>query len=65
MKILMPDDAKESPPLRRCERYCGAEGTFEMRKVQLTHNMRSGEWQGPYWVCAKCREHLRGFFRYA
>lgn len=57
--------AATSSPLRRCEEYCGVEATSEMRRVQLTHNMRSGEWQEPKYICPKCRERLRGYFRYA
>jgi len=57
--------AVRTPPLRRCEEYCGTEATFEMRRVQLTHRMRSGEWQSPKWICPACRIRLRGYFRYA
>jgi len=54
-----------APPLRSCEEYCGTESSFEMRLVQLTHRMRSGEWQAPKWICPACRARLRGYFRYA
>lgn len=52
-------------PLIRCEEFCGTESKSEMRRVQLTHNMRSGEWQAPKMICPKCRKRLRGYFRYA
>lgn len=59
------DDPVEAPPMRRCEEYCGVEGTWEMVRVQLTPSMRSGEWQEPKWICGKCRVRLRGHFRFA
>ena len=47
----------------RCDQVCGAEGPG-MREVQLTHSIQSGVWQHAQWICLKCRERLRGYFRY-
>ena len=54
-----------TPPLHRCEEYCGNDDASGTRLVQLTHRMRSGEWQAPKWICPPCRARLRGYFRYA
>lgn len=52
--------------LVRCEQHCGTEAIRAlMRRVQLTHSMRSGQWQEPIWICTACRTRLRGYFRYA
>lgn len=36
----------------------------DVRMVQLTHAMQSGQWQEPKQVSKSCREHLPGLFRY-
>lgn len=35
-----------------------------LRVVRLTHRPGSGEWQERKSVCPRCREYLRGFFKY-
>jgi len=45
--------------------YCYGTGFDDLRSVQLTHSMRSGEWQEPRLVCGPCRRYLRNHFRYA
>ena len=38
----------------------------EVKAVMISHNPRDKKaWQGPYWFCASCREHLRGLWKYA
>jgi hypothetical protein len=35
------------------------------RLVQLRPSINSKEWQHPKWICDKCREYLKGLFKYA
>ncbi len=47
----------------QCQQHLGRASVC--RLVQLRHRVGlSNEWQAPRWVCANCRSHMPGQFRY-
>lgn len=47
----------------QCQYHYGT--PTECRLIQLNHHPAAGQWQAPMWMCAPCRTHVRGLFRYA